>query len=90
MDRGALALALSLTFALVLTLTLEFPSGWLSLPLGGVGGGFLGDYQDRIWGLTEAFLWIQLVAEGSLSKRRALGVSITKARYIFVEGSAFQ
>ena len=47
-------------------------------------------YQNRICGLTEAFLWIQLVAEPSLSKRRRLGVAITKARYNFVEGSAFQ
>ena len=46
-------------------------------------------YQNRICGLTEAFLWIQLVAEGSLSKRRALGVAMAKARYNFVEGSAF-
>jgi len=40
--------------------------------------------------LTEPFLWIQLVAEGSLSKRRALGVAITSARYNNVEGSVFQ
>ena len=40
-------------------------------------------------GLTESLLWIQLVAEGSPSKRRGLGVAITRARYHFVEGSAF-
>jgi len=40
--------------------------------------------------LTEAFLWIQLVAEGSLSKWRALGVAITRARRVNVEGSAIQ
>ena len=43
-----------------------------------------------MWGLTEPLLWIQLVAERSLSKWRALGVAITSARYIFVEGSPFQ
>ena len=41
-------------------------------------------------GLTEPLLWIQLVAEGSPSFQRALAVAITKARYNFVEGSAFQ
>ena len=40
-------------------------------------------------GLTELLLWIQLVAEGSLSNQRALGVAITRARYNFVEGSVF-
>jgi len=59
--------------------------GWgfhvLPSPSGELEGGFLG--------LTEPLLWIQLVAEGSLSKRRALGVAITRARYNFVEGSAF-
>ena len=43
----------------------------------------------RIWGLTEPFFWIQLVAERSSSKRRAFGVAMAKARYNFVEGSAF-
>ena len=57
-------------------------SRWLPSPLGGVGGG--------LKGLTEPFLWIQLVAEGSLSKRRRLGVAMAKARYNFIEGSAFQ
>ena len=47
------------------------------------------DCQKHMCGLTNALLWIQLVAEGSLSKWRALGVAITRARYIFVEGSAF-
>ena len=42
------------------------------------------------WVLTEPLLWIQLVAEGSSSKRRALGVAMAKARYHFVEGSPFQ
>ena len=40
-------------------------------------------------GLTEPFLWIQLVAEGSAFRWRRLGVVITKARYNFVEGSLF-
>ena len=40
-------------------------------------------------GLTEPLLWIQLVAEGSSSKWRAFGVAMAKARYNFVEGSAF-
>ncbi len=53
-----------------------------SLPLGGAGGGF--------WRLTEPLLWIQLVAEGSLSFQRRLGVAMAKARYDFIEGSAFQ
>ena len=48
------------------------------------------DLQNRSFGLTEPFLWIQLVAEGSLSNWRGLGVAITKARYNFIEGSAFQ
>ena len=50
----------------------------------------LGDYLNLMFGLTEAFLWIQLVAEGSLSSQRALGVAITSPRYNFVEGSVFQ
>ena len=50
----------------------------------------LGDFLKRMCGLTEAFLWIQLVAEGSPSNRRALGVVITKARYNNVEGSTFK
>jgi len=50
----------------------------------------LRDCLKRMCGLTEPFLWIQLVAEGSLSTWRALGVSITKARRVNVEGSAFQ
>ena len=41
-------------------------------------------------GFTEAFFWIQLVAEGSLSNRRAFGVSMAKVRQVNVEGSAFQ
>ena len=48
----------------------------------------LGNYQKFMFGLTEPILWIQLVAEGSPSKRRGLGVAITRARYHFVEGSA--
>ena len=53
-----------------------------SLPLGGAGGGF--------WGLTEPLLWIQLVAEGSSSTWRRLGVAMAKVRYKNVEGSVFQ
>ncbi|MBQ1664579.1 MAG: hypothetical protein II061_00800 [Bacteroidaceae bacterium] len=48
------------------------------------------DYQSRICGLTEPFLWIQLVAEGSSSTWRAFGVAMAKARHINVEGSVFQ
>ena len=48
------------------------------------------DYLNRKCGFTEPFLWIQLVAEGSSSKRRALGVAMAKARRVNVEGSAFQ
>jgi hypothetical protein len=40
--------------------------------------------------LTEAFLWIQLVAEGSSSSCRAFGVAMAKVRRDNVEGSAFQ
>jgi len=40
-------------------------------------------------GFTEPILWIQLVAEGSSSKQRGLGVAIARARYKNVEGSAF-
>ena len=47
------------------------------------------DFQKLMCGLTEPLLWIQLVAEGSLSFQRALGVAMAKARYNFVEGSAF-
>ena len=48
------------------------------------------DYQSRICGLTEPFLWIQLVAEGSASTWRAFGVAMAKARRDNVEGSVFQ
>ena len=37
--------------------------------------------------MTEPILWIQLVAEGSLSNQRALGVATTSARHVNVEGS---
>ena len=40
-------------------------------------------------GLTKAFLWIQLVAEGSSSTWRAFGVAMAKARRVNVEGSVF-
>ena len=50
----------------------------------------LGDFLNLIYGWTEPLLGIQLVAEGSLSKWRALGVAITKARRVNVEGSAIQ
>ena len=48
-----------------------------------------GNDLRRICGLSETLLWIQLVAEGSSSQRRTLGVAMTKARYNFVEGSPF-
>ena len=38
-------------------------------------------------GYTEPLLWIQLVAEGSLSNQRALGVAITSPRRVNVEGT---
>jgi hypothetical protein len=50
----------------------------------------LEDFLKRICGLTEALLWIQLVAEGSASTWRALGVAMAKARRVNVEGSVFQ
>ena len=40
-------------------------------------------------GYTEPLLWIQLVAERSASKWRALGISITSARRVNVERSTF-
>ena len=43
-----------------------------------------------MWGLTAAFLGIQLVAEGSASNQRGLGIAITKVRHNNAEGSAFQ
>ena len=48
------------------------------------------DILNRSFGLADAELKVQLVAEGSLSKWRALGVAITRARRVNVEGSAFQ
>ena len=50
----------------------------------------LGDYQKRLFGLTEAFVWIQLVAEGSPSTWRAFGVAMPNLRRVNVEGSVFQ
>ncbi len=41
-------------------------------------------------GLTEALLWIQLVAEGSSSTWRAFGVAMAKVRRVNVEGSVVQ
>ena len=49
-----------------------------------------GDYQKRIWGLTEPLLWIKLVAEGSSSTWRAFGVAMAKVRHVNAEGSEFQ
>ena len=49
-----------------------------------------GDCEKQFLGLTEPLLWIQLVAERSLSFQRALGVSITSARRVNVESSTFQ
>ncbi|MBQ5461154.1 MAG: hypothetical protein IIT55_04880 [Bacteroidaceae bacterium] len=46
--------------------------------------------MKQICGLTEAFLWIQLVAEGSSSTWRAFGVAMAKARRVNVEGSEIQ
>ena len=54
-------------------------------------------FMQRIWGLSEAHegtycsvLGIQLVAEGSASNQRGLGIAITKVRHNNAEGSAFQ
>ena len=41
------------------------------------------------WGLSEARLGIQLVAEGSASKRRTFGIAMAKVREKNVEGSTF-
>jgi len=49
----------------------------------------LGDCQKCMWGYTETLFNVQLVAERSPSKQRALGVAITSARRVNVEGSAF-
>ena len=46
--------------------------------------------MKRKWGFTEALLHVQLVAEGSLSNRRALGVAMARARWNNTEGSAIQ
>ena len=56
----------------------------------GLSAVVFGDYQTLTCGYSEPLLWIQLVAEGSLSNQRGLGVAITKARRVNVEGSAFQ
>jgi len=56
----------------------------------GIDRNALEDFLKRICGLTELLLWIQLVAERSLSKRRALGVATTSARHVNVESSIFQ
>ncbi len=52
--------------------------------------GLLGDCLKCMRGFTEAFFWIQLVAEGSSSTCRAFGVAIAKVRQNYDEGSAFQ
>ena len=49
-----------------------------------------GELEGGLCGLTEPLLWIQLVAEGSLSSQRAFGVAMAKARRDNVEGSVFQ
>ena len=48
------------------------------------------DCLKRMWGLTDAFLWIQLVAERSLSFKRGLGVNQARARLKNAEGSVIQ
>ena len=48
------------------------------------------DILKRSFELAYAELKVQLVAERSLSKRRALGVAITRARRVNVEGSVIQ
>ena len=46
--------------------------------------------MQRFRGLSEAFFCVQLVAEGSLSNRRAFGVAMAKVRHNNAERSAFQ
>ena len=48
------------------------------------------DSLNLSFGLADAELKVQLVAERSLSKCRALAVAITSARRVNVEGSTFQ
>ena len=62
-----------------------------SPPLWGeLEGAALGDCLRCMCVLTEALIWIQLVAEGSSSTWRAFGVAMAKARKNNGEGSAVQ
>ena len=56
----------------------------------GIDWSDLWDCQKHICGYTEAFLWIQLVAEGSSSTCRAFGIAMAKVRRVNVEGSVIQ
>ena len=47
------------------------------------------DILKRSFGLADAELKVQLVAEGSSSTCRAFGVAMAKVRRVNVEGSAF-
>ena len=89
--------------SLVSIFALTFPSGWLRFTLHTSRFTFFPPPWGSWRGLpfiplfsftffhtpTEALLWIQLVAEGSLSFQRRLGVAMAKARRDNVEGSAF-
>ena len=61
-----------------------------SLPLWGSWRGGFRDCLRCMCVLTEALIWIQLVAEGSSSTWRAFGVAMAKARKNNGEGSAVQ
>ena len=51
---------------------------------------FPSNILNRSFELADAELKVQLVAEGSLSTWRRLGVAMAKARRVNVEGSPFQ
>ena len=79
-------------FLFFFDLVIVFPYLYLDgfPPPSGEQEGTFGDLLKHIWGLTEPFLWIQLVAEGSSSTWRAFGVAMAKARRVNDESSTFQ
>ena len=40
-----------------MALAIAFPTGWLPSPLGELEGAILGNYQKRMWGCNESFLY---------------------------------
>lgn len=70
------------------------PYGWVPSPISPLSveieWSSFGDFQKLLWGLTEAFFWIQLVGEGSFAFKRGLGETQARARLKNAEGSAFQ